>query len=101
MCVGSDKKVQVTVLWAPSPAPAAPPSASAATPLAGSDLLRAPCTSVTKLMRTPWERGIEAADRNNKPGLFTAFIGFEWTQHVQGNNQHRVVVIRDGADRAK
>ena len=52
-------------------------------------------------MRTPWERGIEAAERNNKPGLSTAFIGFEWTQHVQGNNQHRVLVFRDGADRAK
>src|SRR5262249_7843758 len=56
---------------------------------------------VAKLMRTPWQRGIEAAERNNKPGVFTAFIGFEWTQHIQGNNQHRVVVFRDGADRAK
>jgi hypothetical protein len=60
-----------------------------------------PAGAMDKLMRTPWERGIEAAERNNKPGLFTAFIGFEWTQHVQGNNQHRVVVFRDGAERAK
>src|SRR5207302_4682085 len=57
--------------------------------------------TMAKLMRTPWDRGIEAAERNNKPGMFTAFIGFEWTQHVQGNNQHRVVVFRDGAERAK
>jgi hypothetical protein len=60
-----------------------------------------PPATMTKLIRTPWERGIDAAERNNKPGVFTAFIGFEWSQHVQGNNQHRVVVFRDGADRAK
>lgn len=60
-----------------------------------------PHGTMEKLMRTPWDRGIEAAERNNKPGLFTAFIGFEWTQHVQGNNQHRVVVFRDNADRAR
>jgi hypothetical protein len=60
-----------------------------------------PPGTMAKLMRTPWDRGIEAAERNNKPGVFTAFIGFEWTQHVQGNNQHRVVVFRDNAERAK
>ena len=60
-----------------------------------------PPTAIAKLMRTPWDRSIEAAERNNKPGVFTAFIGFEWTQHIQGNNQHRVVVFRDGGDRAK
>jgi hypothetical protein len=60
-----------------------------------------PPVPMAKLMRTPWDRGIEAAEHNNKPGVFTAFIGFEWTQHVQGNNQHRVVVFRDNADRAR
>jgi hypothetical protein len=57
--------------------------------------------AITRLKRTPWDRAIEAAERNNKPGVFTAFIGFEWTQHIQGNNMHRVVVFRDGADRAR
>lgn len=60
-----------------------------------------PPNVIAKLTRTPWDRGIEAAERNNKPGVFTAFIGFEWTQHIQGNNQHRVVVFRDGAERAR
>jgi hypothetical protein len=55
----------------------------------------------TKLTRPIWERSIEAAERNNRPGQFTAFIGFEWTQNIKGNNLHRVVVFRDGADRAK
>ena len=54
-----------------------------------------------KLMQPAWEVNVAAAERNNKPGRFTAFIGFEWTQHVDGNNLHRVVVFRDGADRAK
>jgi hypothetical protein len=54
-----------------------------------------------KLIQPAWESNIVAAERNNKPGRFTAFIGFEWTQHVDGNNVHRVVVFRDGADRAK
>lgn len=54
-----------------------------------------------KIMQPAWESIVAAAERHNKPGRFTAFNGFEWTQHVEGNNLHRVVVFRDGADRAK
>lgn len=60
-----------------------------------------PATVQRKLMQPAWEANLAAAERNNKPGRFTAFIGFEWTQHVEGNNLHRVVVFRDGADRVK
>jgi hypothetical protein len=56
---------------------------------------------VAKLTRTIWQRAIEAAERHNKPGTFTAFTGFEWTQSIKGNNLHRIVVFRDGADRTK
>jgi hypothetical protein len=35
------------------------------------------------------------------PSTFSAFIGFEWTQSLKGNNLHRTVVFRDGADRVK
>ncbi len=53
------------------------------------------------LTRTVWEEIIKAAEDNNQPGLFTAFIGYEWSSSPEGNNLHRVVVMRDGAAEAK
>ncbi len=50
--------------------------------------------------RTVWERFTRTADEFNDPGRFTAFIGFEWSSMPDGNNLHRVVVFRDGGDRA-
>ena len=50
--------------------------------------------------RSIWERLTASADRNNDPGKFTAFIGFEWTSGPSGNNLHRNVIFRDGKSRA-
>lgn len=47
-----------------------------------------------------WEDVGQTADEHNIPGQFTAFIGYEWTSMIEGNNLHRVVIYRDGADRA-
>lgn len=55
----------------------------------------------TETYRSAWEKDIRAAETNNEPGRFTAFIGYEWTSNTGGNNLHRVVVFRDGADKAR
>ncbi len=47
-----------------------------------------------------WEKVVDAAERYNDPGRFTALIGFEWTSLVAGNNLHRNVIFRDGKDKA-
>lgn len=42
-----------------------------------------------------WQRAIAQAEAHNQPGVFTAFIGFEWSPEF---NLHRVVIFKDGAD---
>ena len=46
-----------------------------------------------------WSRVTAAADQFNRPGEFTAFIGYEWTS--VDTNLHRVVVIKDDAKTAQ
>ena len=53
------------------------------------------------LTRSVWEEIIGYAETHNQPGAFTAFIGYEWSSAPQGNNLHRVVVMRDGEKEAK
>ncbi len=55
----------------------------------------------TKAYASAWKLTVDAAEKYNEPGKFTAFIGYEWTSQVPpGNNLHRVVVYRDGGDKA-
>ena len=58
-----------------------------------------PRDALTTLYRTTWQRSIESAERNTKPGVFSVLSGFEWTQSIKGNNLHRTVVFRDGPER--
>ena len=47
-----------------------------------------------------WQEASAVADKYNEPGLFTAFVGYEWTSMITGDNLHRVVIYKDGADTA-
>ena len=49
--------------------------------------------------QTVWSGVAKTADRHNKPGVFTAFSGYDWTSMISGNNLHRVVVFKDDADK--
>ncbi len=49
--------------------------------------------------RSIWVNFVEKAETYNEPGRFTAMTGFEWSSTPSGNNLHRVVIYRDGADK--
>jgi hypothetical protein len=47
-----------------------------------------------------WQEVAKTADDFYEPGRFTTLIGYEWTSMIDGNNLHRVVLFRDGPERA-
>ncbi len=57
-------------------------------------------TPGTSSYRNAWQETIKAAEVNNEPGRFTAFIGYEWTSNTSGNNLHRNVVFRGNGAQA-
>ena len=68
--------------------------------LTGNSFLRRwPSLPGTEAYRSAWEETIKAAEGDNEPGNFTAFIGYEWTSTDKGINLHRVLVYRDDATR--
>lgn len=55
-----------------------------------------------KWMVSAWQKTAATADKYNKPGTFTAMIGYEWTSNAGGgDNLHRNVIYRDDASFAK
>jgi hypothetical protein len=48
-----------------------------------------------------WDEYLKIAEKYNEPGRFTTIIGYEWTSTEAGNNLHRNVLYRDGADQGR
>jgi len=51
--------------------------------------------------RGTWNEIIDAAERYNQPGVFTALIGWEWSSQPGGSNIHRVVFTPQGGEVAR
>ena len=58
-----------------------------------------PVFDASKVTAAAWSHATAAAEKWNQPGVFTTLHGFEWTSAPGGNNLHRTVIFRDGADR--
>lgn len=61
---------------------------------AGEDLINS-----DPFRKSVWDTVVAKAEAHNQPGVFTAFIGYEWSSGRGGGNMHRVVIFRDGAER--
>jgi hypothetical protein len=60
-----------------------------------------PFADNVEMVKSMWGRIIDAAEKHNEPGKFTAFIGFEWTSTPSGSNMHRNVIFRDNGEVAR
>jgi hypothetical protein len=54
-----------------------------------------PADLMTKdIMKSNWQRQIDAAEKFYEPGRFTTFVAYEWSSLPNGANLHRNVVFR-------
>ena len=51
------------------------------------------------MAKSLWQKHLDLTEKYNEPGKFTALCGYEWSSMPNGDNMHRVVVFKDGADK--
>ena len=45
--------------------------------------------------KSVWRELRDIADEFNRPGVFTTFLGYEWTGNTNGNNLHRNIIYKN------
>ena len=71
------------------------------TPRSDAVLLSKGIGDTREFQTAAWSLYVDAAERNNDPGTFTALIGWEWTYTPGGQHLHRVVFTPADAETAK
>ena len=51
------------------------------------------------ILHSVWSNYLAVTDRYNRPGKYTVLAAFEFTSTPRGDNMHRIVMFRDGADK--
>jgi len=48
-----------------------------------------------KIMKSAWQKQVDAANKHYKPGIFTTLVAFEWSSQPNSKNLHHNVFFRD------
>jgi len=60
----------------------------------GSGGVKPPELLTRDLIKSNWQRQIDAAEKYYQPGTFTTFVAYEWSSLPNGANLHRNVIFR-------